>query len=507
MLYRAVDTICRYRALFLLTVVIVACGPMAYVLTRKPQYMASAQTQSSTDSVPTGLATLSEGPANGWRNSYIPVAQQNYNRFNDWIQDNQPGGFLDRSLQQANLAHPIDINPRSKDVRLALLLKGLKPTFDSDSVFSITLSWSNAEECEKIVKALQSEYIDEVGNARQRQSLATANFLDNQLTQYKARMRVAEQALIDFKQHNAGQLPEAQTATMSQLSNLKNQLDDLENTSRNSELKKNVLVAQINRLKPTSILEQHIAASPISLEIKDLQVKRSALIVEGWLPTSDRVKAIDDQISVLQRQLAAEGAGQGAVGKNVIETVLQDNPEYNKLTQELTQATIEANTQQAQMEKLRGQIKQYQAAVVEMPSAEASLNDRTRDYTILKSQYEDLLKRREQARITTQLDKVAATSTLHPIGVVYAERTTTRTKTALMLIGMFVLSLVAGIAVTLFAEWADPTLRNTGDLERRLGIAVLAGVPEIASWNHVDGPRGIGAAITQRMLPRGDYDR
>lgn len=501
-LYRAVDAFFRYRSLFLLSVVLVAVGPMAYIYTHKVQYSASAQTQCDPNGLPQGLAHLTDIP--GSANTYQTVAQQNLNRFNEWVQDDSPGGFLDRAMQRAELPHPIKVDPRLKDPQMAALIKGLKPASDSDTVFSISLTWGNPWECEKIVKAFQAEYIDEVGNTRQAESKSTNTFLDHELTRYQDKMQRAETVLINYKQGHQGQSPESQSATMTQMSYLKTQLDDLQITSRNSELKRKVIADQIKRIKPTSILEKHIADSPIMAQIKDLQGKRSTLIVEGWLPTSDRVHAIDSQIDRLKLQLKAESASDAA--SNVTELVLQDNPEYQKLTQDLAQTTIDSSTQAAQMDLLRQQIKQYESAIAQIPSAEAMLNNATRDYTILKAQYEKLQERKQQSEINMNLDKVAATSTLRPIGIVYAQPTTTRTKKALMLGGLLIFSILVGVGVTMVAEWADPSLRNANDMENRLGIPVLVTLPEAADVRGASARARLRSRPEQRLLTARETD-
>ena len=55
--------------------------------------------------------------------------------------------------------------------------------------------------------------------------------------------------------------------------------------------------------------------------------------------------------------------------------------------------------------------------------AQRELNEKTRDYTVLKTQHEALLTQREQARIKGNLDRVSARSNLSRIGTVYAEPT------------------------------------------------------------------------------------
>ncbi len=472
-LYRILEAFFRYRLLFLACTVIVTVLPGAYLMTRKASYTSTASIQVVLEDV---SAALGDTKING---SWVTIAQQNVNRFNDWMSDDSAGGFVDIALQQAHLAHPISVDPRSRDPRLALLRKGLSLTPVSDTVFAINLVWDNSAECEQIVKSLEAEYIERTGQDKQAQSVAVVKFLDGELEKYAGRLRVAENAVTDFKRINAGQSAEAQSAAMDQLSSMKIQLNDLEVSAHNNDLKREFFHKRIAEIKPTSILEQHITDSPLQIQKNQLETKRNTLLAEGWLATSARVQALDTQIQRLKLDIDAEIKTNPGHTNNVTETIVQANPEYRELQSQLNEAVISGNTEQAQMQHLRQRITEYEARIARLPAAEAQLNDRMRDFNVLKTEYEDLLKRREQARLKTSLDRVAATSTLHGIGTIYAQPTGSKSKTVITLAGLLVFGLLLGLGVTVLAEWADPSVRFASDVQRRLGVPILISLPEL----------------------------
>ena len=477
-LYRVLESFFRHRMLFLLSAVIVTVIPAMFLLSRKTTYTSTALVQVVVEDV---SAVLGDNNRNG---SWVTISQQNVNRFNEWLSDDGPGGFMDLSLQQAHLSRAINVDPRAKDQRLIQLRKGLSVNTVSDTVFSINLVWENATESEQIVTAFQKEYIERLGLDKQATSVAVVQFLDGELEQYASRLRTAEKAVSDFKRDNAGQSAEALSAEMDQLSQLKIQLNNLEVSSHNTDLTRDVIQKRIAQIKPTSILEQHVADrplqdNPLRIQKNGLEAQRNKLLIEDWLPTSTRVRALNEQIKSLDRDIAAELKADPARAKVTTEMILQDNPEYKDLQRQLTEIVIAGNTDQAQMVQLRQRIGEYEARIARLPAAEAKLNDRMRSFNILKNQYEDLAKRREQARLKTNLDKVAATSTLHGIGTVYAQATGGKTKTAMMLAGLLVVGLNIGLFVTVLAEWADPSVRFAIDVQRRLGVPVLISLPEL----------------------------
>lgn len=433
------------------------------------------------------------------KTSYISPAQQNINRFKDLLKDNEPGGFLDTSLKNASLKHPISVAPNDHDPRFKSLNDKLSFNVESDDVFSLYLTWDDSQECERILRALRDGYIEEAGLSRQAASIATANFLDTQIQMYQRRMRVAEQALIEYKQKNLGQLPEAQTAEIEQMSGLKQQRDNLRVTSQDANLQQAAIEARLAKIKPTTIFEQVVdnagkPDSPATIGLRDLENRRTALLSEGWLVTSTKIRDIDAKIDAAKQRIAQEekttpaarppaagGAGTGffVSGKNVVQTTTQENPEYRNLMEKLTQTKIEQTTSKARLDLLDQQIAGYEQRLKALPAAARVLTDKTRDYSILKEQYEDLLTRREQARIKASLDKVAATSTLQPIGVVYAIPAMGTKKLALLAAGSMIFGGLVGLGLIVCAEWADPTIRYNADVERLLGVPVITGLPLI----------------------------
>lgn len=500
MLYRVLESFFRYRTLFLISAAIVTVIPGAYLMARPPAYVSTALIQVVVEDLSAALGD------NNRNYTWMTVAQQNMNRFNDWMSDDSPGGFVDRALQKAHLARPINVDPRAKDPRLALLRKALSTNVVSESVFSITLIWNNATECENIARAFQSQYIERTGQDKQAASVAVVQFLDTELETYASRLRASEKAVIDFKRHNAGQAPEAQSATINQLSDMRIQLNNLEVTSHNNDLRREILQKRISHIKPTSIMEQHISnnpvrESPLVLQKNQLESKRSTLLADGWLLTSTRIQALDAQIKLLQQDIEAEIKADPAHAKNVTDTILQDNPEYRDLQSQLTTATIEENTEKAQVDQLRRRIADYEVRLAQLPDAEARMNDVMRDFNILKTQYEDLLRRREQARLKTSLDKVGATSTLHAIGLAYAEPTGGKTKTTIVLIGLLIFGLALGLTVAVLAEWADPSLRFAADIQRRLGVPALISLPELAPLRMITSSPGGEMSDGKPLLP------
>ena len=123
-------------------------------------------------------------------------------------------------------------------------------------------------------------------------------------------------------------------------------------------------------------------------------------------------------------------------------------------------------------------IGELQAIIARMPRDERDLTEKTRDYTIIKNQFEELLARRESAQIKASVGAVTAESEYIKLNMVYAESSATSKKKALTIGGSLLVGVVLGFLLVLLREWMDPSLRYEADTVRLLDMPVLASLPE-----------------------------
>jgi len=476
-LYRVMESFFRYRLLFLISAVIITVIPAAVLLTRKPMFTATALVQ-----VVVSDNTVILGDTRGTGN-WTTLAQQNVNKLNDQMSDDSMGGFVDKALQSAHLAHPISVDPRVKDPRLALLRKGLSLSTVSDTVFSINLVWDNSSECEEIVKALQAQYVDQIVTEKSIEATRTREFLDEQLVIYGGKLREAENKVIEFKKHYSGNADSAIQALMAQYSEVKITLDELESSSHNNDLKRERIQQRLSQISPTTVKDKtytygHIK-TPLEIQKDGLEAEKSKWLQAGYLVTSQKIKALDTQIAALQEQIDAVEKANPNKDKNVSGETVVANPEYLNLQDQLNEVNMSADTEKAQVASLRQKAADYERQISKLPVAEQQLNEVMRPFNVLKARFEDLTKRRQDVGIREDLEKKTAQNTMHSLGTVFSQPTGGKTKTAIMLAGLLIFGLILGISVTVLAEWADPTLRYASDVERKLGVPVLISLPEL----------------------------
>lgn len=499
-LFRIVDSFFRYQLLFWSALIIVSALTMAALYARSKTFHATAMTQVQTESVASVLGASDN-------NTWISPSQKNVDRFMELSKQNQPGGFLDAALKNAHLAAPINVDPQADDPRYALLQKNLIANVESTNQFSITLTWDNQDETKNIVDALQKQYIEEVGLDRSAQSIASVHFLDTQIADVAQKMRQSEKALADFKASNGGQLSDAESAYNNQLSSLQSQLTDKQITAGGNGRKKIILQSQLFQMKPLSIAKQTVSEqSPLEKEVAGLLAQRDSQMTGPGAKTPQHpdIVALDSRIAELQKQQRQNA--KAPENQHNTQTELQDNPQYQALQQQIAEASIAQEEDEMEMQNLRQQIIKYQNLVNKIPAAQRQLADKTRDYGGLQDTYTSLEKRRQEAHITANLDRLTASNSLMPIGVTFATPTTGKTKLIAMLFGSLILGCLVGIILIVLSEWSDHSLRHEADAERLLGVPILAALPESADLRTAAADRlltGKGTPALPSPAPEG----
>lgn len=492
-LFRTVDSFLRQSHLFLLCFAVVTGVVAAALLLRAQAYTASVETQVVGESVASALSENKGGY------DETAFAQYHLDRFNDLVSDDQTGGFMETALAAAHLRRPINLDPRKGDTaRYKTLRTNLFTSAPSAKVFTIGLVWDDPGECERVVAALQQQYVQAVGASRQAKSAAAVAFLDGEIAADTDRLKAKEDALIDYKTKHYGELPDAQAANTHQLAELKTRQEEQSLNESASEQKAAALRAQLKDIPKVTILDQTVSDSPIALQLRALRSQKSNLRARGFAETSDAVRNVNDEIAAQSRLYAEEQirldaearanpSSRVAAGKTVTQARYRPNPQYTAVAQALTDTEIALGTEKGQMAILNEQVKEFSKRVQGIPAAERKLNDRTRDAAILKAQYDSLLADREKQRLQSSLDRATAQSTLKRIGAIRAEATSSKKKSLLLLAAAVFLGLLVGAAMVLLAEWADNSLRYASDVPRLLGVPLLAAIPHQPEWADTDG--------------------
>lgn len=276
-------------------------------------------------------------------------------------------------------------------------------------LFTVSHVADDPELAKDIVESLLTIFI-ESNVGRHRSDVQSAkSFLNNQIETYERQLRETEKKLADFKSKHTDVL-----GTKNFTSRLGDARDELEQASIEYEDALIRLEKLQQRLAETP---QYVAAdtapqssggsqsvSPTLERISALEQRLDDLLLRyteqhpDVITTRRQLKDLREQYEG-ERRAAAENGGAND-GSAPVRGPKVQNPVYEELQLRLVEAESEVATKERRVENAQQNLERLRQMANTAPKLEAQLADLNRDYKVLQEKYQDLLSRRESARIS-----------------------------------------------------------------------------------------------------------
>jgi uncharacterized protein involved in exopolysaccharide biosynthesis len=197
------------------------------------------------------------------------------------------------------------------------------------------------------------------------------------------------------------------------------------------------------------------------------------------------VIALNRRIDTLEARVRQEAsvrpAPDGARAKPLTAAEILRRNRLRDLQANLEDVDRQIAAKQANEQRLRDVIAEYQAKVDATPTRQTELIELTRDYTTLQGIYTDLLGKREASKLAAKVEQQQIGEqykVLDPARI--PERPFSPDRFRILVMGAG-LGLGLGLALIALLEYRDVTFKTEEDVRRVLDLPVLALVPMMAS--------------------------
>lgn len=257
----------------------------------------------------------------------------------------------------------------------------------------------------KTAKRYADIFIAESLNAKAAESQAAFDFIDKQTEEYHRKLTNAEEQLKEFRSANLDARPGSDSDIGTRLSALQLRIEQASQELKEMETKKNSIEKQLSgEAEVATVLSRE---GQYRARIGELQSQLETLLL-NYHETYPDIIRIKHQIEDLnqaiaedrQRREVAKAAGKVTIDENVV-----NNPMYQQLKRDLSQTKISIDTLVARIVEAKRQLQTEIELGKRVHGGEATLAELTRDYQVNRDIYQDLLKRRENARVSMNLDK------------------------------------------------------------------------------------------------------
>jgi len=363
----------------------------------------------------------------------------------------------------------IELEQKINKLRGSIKVKG---SGAKSSYINLSYKDTTPEDSYRVMNSVIDVFIKTSADKQRSESREAFHFIDNQVRQYKDQLVQAEELLKGFHATNIDGTDSGVDASISrlraQIEELKISLDEDQTT--------------IAVLKKQLINEQEYSSSKIKADVygerlANLEAKKSTLLLNYTQDYPD-VVSVNTQIADIKRIMRDAESSVDSTDAQAADEGVVLNPLYQELRSRLSLVQAEFKAKGKRLVAIRGLKDQEFERRKRIAGRGAEEAELSRDYNVTKRIYEDMLERKEKARLsmTLNIEGQGVTYRVHepatlptsPVGLRFLH---------FVLVGPFfgLLSII-GLAVLYIV--LDQRIRFSSGLQN-MNVATLATIPHI----------------------------
>lgn len=368
-------------------------------------------------------------------------------------------------------------SPVQQDKLIEQITDRTQVTNPRENLIQITYTDSEPRRTFEVTRHLADLVINESLATKEKESRDAYEFIDSQVSQYHRKLTEAEAKLERYRSNNPDARPGVDTDVNTRIGELHRQIEAARMDLVDLRSQEGALNSQLSGESEISVVQTR--AGQYRARLAELQSERDRLLLTFTEQHPDVIR-VQHQIRDLQEDLRREDNLKQARLADA-PSAMNDSTAYNPLYGELKSKLAEARRRSASTvsriatgEALLGQELQRSARIA---ASESTLAELTRDYEVNRDLYQDLLKRRENARVSMNLDaerrglsfriQEPAVMPLRPSGL-----------RLIHVVGAGLLLAIMAPFVLLFGLIKfDPRVRSSLQIERDAGLPVLGVIP------------------------------
>lgn len=356
--------------------------------------------------------------------------------------------------------------------RIGMLRANMNVRPRGDRYFSIGYTSESPMQAFRIAQRLGQLFISENSESKRKESRNAYNFIDKQVKNYESILAEVEQKLKTFLSENVDGTESEANARMA---NLRRELELAQLERSELMARAESLASELENVQP--MLSQGRTADAYTRRIREKEAQLDELRLQ-YHDTYPDIVVLKEQIAELRKQ-RDRAAQRGELDQIASEGDQLVNPLYQDISAEVAKTRASIRTQESRINSLKGLIAEQEERMERIQENKAQYSELTRDMEVNEQIYNDLLKRREKARVSMHLDiegqglnfriNETAQYPLDPVGPQFQ-----LFASAGLILGAFApFGLAAGVLQI------DPRVRARKQLEDGIGLPVLAEIPHV----------------------------
>lgn len=337
-------------------------------------------------------------------------------------------------------------------------------------LFRISYGSQSPQVAQRVVEALLNIFVEKNLGASQNDADRAERFLEQQIARYERQLREAEKEVADFKREHSSELSGSDRA-LRQIDQQSSSLRSLEEELASLQWTRNQLGVQLSNTPEYITSTTARGLSPKQQELQSLRSELSTLLLTFTEKHPD-VIATRNRIERLEKEVGSSGSGGSATSQT-------RNPEYTAVSAELDRVIGQIDSVKRRIEDAKTRLADLEEIVQQTPAAEAELVELTRDYNTIRANYEELVERRESARLAREMKTDTSAVEFRIIEPPIVPVTPSGPPHGLYMAAVLFAGLGAGVALALLRLQLAGGFQTREDLASAFGLPVLGTISKI----------------------------
>lgn len=351
--------------------------------------------------------------------------------------------------------------------------------------FYIAFTSDNPRLAQQVCSEITSMFVSENLRVRAQSAEGTTDFLRGQLEDAKRNLDQQDAKLADFKRKYFGQLPDQMQANLGMLGALKTQLDAVSQSLSRAQQDKTYAESMLQQQLADWRSSQSSTSSPQKMQAQLASLQSELLTLQGrYTDDHPDVMKVKKEIADLQKKLSdanvAQNKAPDAAAGKMAETEPLSIQELRLQIHRLDQAVRQGTVEQRRLQK---DIGNYQARVQLSPMVEEQYKQLTRDYDTARKFYDDLLAKKTQSEMATDLERRQQGEQFRVMDPPNLPERPTWPNRPMIASGGLLGGLTLGFVLAFLLELRDKAIRSDSDIEMYLELPALALIPTVVNSN------------------------
>jgi polysaccharide chain length determinant protein (PEP-CTERM system associated) len=373
---------------------------------------------------------------------------------------------LEKVIRSTRIGETIT-SPAQMERAIEDLGKDIKVVGDEKNVFTITATsgrgslsdGENAQLAQDITQRMIDIFREENLGGTRGEMRETITFLDQQLADRQRQLEEAEQRRLTFEAAHPDLVGGAATIS-AQLAATRSELRSVEADLAAAQ---SALAALNGQLAGTPRTLITAGAGGPRAALAQAESNLAALQGRGLTDSHPDVVALKKQIASLRVQVQGANADVGGT----------PNPAYSSLESMRVERQANVQSLQSRAAALRSEVASVTANQIQEPGAAAEAQRISRDYEVLRDQYDKLLKDREELRLRGQVETERGSIKFEVVDPPNMPRVPASPNRPLLLFGVLILGLAAGAGAAFALGQVKGTFATAAKLERTFDLTVI----------------------------------